>query len=272
MVLLVGLVVESATTLSLLWNLVIPLVPASLLVAPQLWRNVCPLATLNMVSKPFSAISAGPLVRFNPSVSFHVKGRSREEVEALWDTLAAGGAVLMPLGEYPSSGQCVTPSAWTPSRSVAKRSDSPRPAGASRCAWPVAKPSKATSSSGPTARGRSSGACCIRPRAHPGRAAWSPCEERCTLNGFVVGYLGELRMAGRAHPTDQEINEPMSTFTPDQVPVISQLAQQFCVCDQWYSEVPGRAAGSIPASRSHEQAADRSAEGPLADPVASGRA
>jgi phospholipase C len=59
------------------------------------------------------------------------------------------------------------------------------------------------------------------------------------LNGFVAGYLGELRMAGRAHPTDQEINEPMSSFTPDQVPVISALAQQFCVCDQWYSEVPG---------------------------------
>ena len=59
------------------------------------------------------------------------------------------------------------------------------------------------------------------------------------LNGFVAGYLGELRLAGRSQPTDQEINEPMSSFTPDQVPVISALAQQFCVCDQWYSEVPG---------------------------------
>jgi phospholipase C len=59
------------------------------------------------------------------------------------------------------------------------------------------------------------------------------------LNGFVQNYLGELRAAGRSKPTTQEINEPMSTFTPAQVPVISQLAQEFCVCDQWFSEVPG---------------------------------
>lgn len=35
-------------TLAWLWNVVIPLVPASLLVSPLLWRNLCPLATLNM--------------------------------------------------------------------------------------------------------------------------------------------------------------------------------------------------------------------------------
>lgn len=32
------------------WNVVVPLVPASLLVNPLIWRNVCPFATLNMVS------------------------------------------------------------------------------------------------------------------------------------------------------------------------------------------------------------------------------
>ncbi len=35
------------TTLNLLWNNVIPLLPAVFLVNPMIWRNVCPLATLN---------------------------------------------------------------------------------------------------------------------------------------------------------------------------------------------------------------------------------
>ena len=59
------------------------------------------------------------------------------------------------------------------------------------------------------------------------------------LNGFVESYLGELRAAGRSQPSDPEIEEPMSSFAPVQLPVISRLAQEFCVCDQWYSEVPG---------------------------------
>lgn len=53
--LLVGLVRWPRPSLNLLWGLVIPLVPASLLVAPQLWRNVCPLATLNMASNGWLA-------------------------------------------------------------------------------------------------------------------------------------------------------------------------------------------------------------------------
>ena len=45
--LLVGLVSRSALTLHVLWDMVIPLLPAVFLVNPMLWRNVCPLATLN---------------------------------------------------------------------------------------------------------------------------------------------------------------------------------------------------------------------------------
>ena len=48
--LLGGLVMRPEGSLNILWNVLIPLVPASLLVAPMLWRNVCPLATLNLVS------------------------------------------------------------------------------------------------------------------------------------------------------------------------------------------------------------------------------
>lgn len=41
------LVVRPEQALFVLWQLVIPIVPAVFLVAPGLWRNVCPLAALN---------------------------------------------------------------------------------------------------------------------------------------------------------------------------------------------------------------------------------
>ena len=45
-----GLFVIPDTTLVVLWSVIIPIVPASLLVTPRAWRNVCPLATLNMLT------------------------------------------------------------------------------------------------------------------------------------------------------------------------------------------------------------------------------
>ncbi len=45
--LLLAFVVAPDPSLHLLWNMVIPLLPAVFLVNPMLWRNVCPLATLN---------------------------------------------------------------------------------------------------------------------------------------------------------------------------------------------------------------------------------
>jgi phospholipase C len=59
------------------------------------------------------------------------------------------------------------------------------------------------------------------------------------LNGFIANYIRELSANGRSNPSDDEINEPMTNFTAAQMPVISTLATEFCVCDQWYSEVPG---------------------------------
>lgn len=49
-VLLGGLVIRPAVSLHILWDKVIPLLPAVFLVNPMLWRNVCPLATLNSVT------------------------------------------------------------------------------------------------------------------------------------------------------------------------------------------------------------------------------
>lgn len=46
-VLLVALVERPAPTLHVLWDMVIPLLPAVFFINPMLWRNVCPLGTLN---------------------------------------------------------------------------------------------------------------------------------------------------------------------------------------------------------------------------------
>lgn len=46
-ILILGLVRWPIPTLHLLWDMVIPVLPAVFLVNPMLWRNVCPLGTLN---------------------------------------------------------------------------------------------------------------------------------------------------------------------------------------------------------------------------------
>ncbi|MCB8943999.1 MAG: VOC family protein [Ardenticatenaceae bacterium] len=57
----------------------------------------------------FMAIGAGPLFKFNPSISFFVNfDPSREEnasqmLDAMWQKLSEGGKALMPLDKYPFS-------------------------------------------------------------------------------------------------------------------------------------------------------------------------
>lgn len=57
----------------------------------------------------FQAISAGPLFKFNPSISFMVNfdpsrmEDAREKLDALWTALSDGGTPLMPLDAYPFS-------------------------------------------------------------------------------------------------------------------------------------------------------------------------
>ena len=50
----------------------------------------------------FTVLNGGPIFKLNPSISF-VVSRSEEEIDALWDELAPGGSVLMPLQAYPFS-------------------------------------------------------------------------------------------------------------------------------------------------------------------------
>jgi predicted 3-demethylubiquinone-9 3-methyltransferase (glyoxalase superfamily) len=48
-------------------------------------------------------ISAGPLFKFTPAVSFLVSCKSIEEADTLWSKLSEGGTSLMPLDSYPFS-------------------------------------------------------------------------------------------------------------------------------------------------------------------------
>jgi len=63
----------------------------------------CDLVSFELSGQAFMAISAGPLYKFNPSVSFHVKCKARDEVDSIFERLSNGGKVLMPLGSYPFS-------------------------------------------------------------------------------------------------------------------------------------------------------------------------
>jgi len=55
------------------------------------------------------AISAGPLFKFNPSISFMVNfdpsriSDAKQRIDAVWDQLAEAGRILMPIGKYPFS-------------------------------------------------------------------------------------------------------------------------------------------------------------------------
>jgi predicted 3-demethylubiquinone-9 3-methyltransferase (glyoxalase superfamily) len=59
--------------------------------------------SFELFGQPFMAISAGPLFKFTPAVSFIVRCRTKREVDELWGRLSEGGTALMPLDSYPFS-------------------------------------------------------------------------------------------------------------------------------------------------------------------------
>jgi predicted 3-demethylubiquinone-9 3-methyltransferase (glyoxalase superfamily) len=59
--------------------------------------------SFQLAGQDFEAISAGPLFKFNPSISFSVAYKTKEEVEELYRKLSPEGKVLMELGSYPFS-------------------------------------------------------------------------------------------------------------------------------------------------------------------------
>jgi predicted 3-demethylubiquinone-9 3-methyltransferase (glyoxalase superfamily) len=61
------------------------------------------LLSIELSGYELALISAGPLFKFNPSISFLVACATKEEVDSLWKELSNGGTALMELGSYPFS-------------------------------------------------------------------------------------------------------------------------------------------------------------------------
>jgi len=61
------------------------------------------IVSIELLGQEFTLISAGPLFKFNPSISFLVACETKNEVDALWEKLSEEGKALMELGEYPFS-------------------------------------------------------------------------------------------------------------------------------------------------------------------------
>ena len=51
----------------------------------------------------FLGLNGGPYFKPNPSIPFHVKCKTKDEVDAIWGKLSESGKVLMPLDKYPFS-------------------------------------------------------------------------------------------------------------------------------------------------------------------------
>ena len=61
------------------------------------------IVTIELAGQEFTLLSAGPLFKFTPAISFLVACRTKEEVDTLWAQLSRGGTPLMELGTYPFS-------------------------------------------------------------------------------------------------------------------------------------------------------------------------
>jgi predicted 3-demethylubiquinone-9 3-methyltransferase (glyoxalase superfamily) len=58
---------------------------------------------LEIAGQRFTALNGGPHFTINPTISFFVYVETAREAESLFERLASGGDVLMPLSEYPWS-------------------------------------------------------------------------------------------------------------------------------------------------------------------------
>lgn len=69
----------------------------------------CDIVSFKVMGHNFMAISAGPLFKLNPSISFMINfdpshmENAREQMDEIWAKLTDGGKVLMPLDAYPFS-------------------------------------------------------------------------------------------------------------------------------------------------------------------------
>jgi phospholipase C len=61
-----------------------------------------------------------------------------------------------------------------------------------------------------------------------------------TMDGFVADYISFCTVELCRQPTYDEYAQIMTGYTPEQVPVISEIARGFGVFDHWFSEVPSQ--------------------------------
>jgi phospholipase C len=60
----------------------------------------------------------------------------------------------------------------------------------------------------------------------------TPVTQDPSMGGFVQSYEGKTN-------NPQDAHRIMKCFSPDRLPTLVSLAQQFAVCDRWFSSVPG---------------------------------
>lgn len=87
--------------------------PAAKVVSTTVLHNTpsgdCDVVTFNIAGHDFMAISAGPVFKLNPAISFIINfdpsqnAQAAEHLNELWNKLIGGGTALMPLQEYPFS-------------------------------------------------------------------------------------------------------------------------------------------------------------------------
>lgn len=69
----------------------------------------CDLVSFDILGYSFMAISAGPLFKFTPAISFMVNfdpskdKNAKEQLDTIWEKLINGGKALMPIDKYPFS-------------------------------------------------------------------------------------------------------------------------------------------------------------------------
>ena len=72
----------------------------------------------------------------------------------------------------------------------------------------------------------------------------SPCPDPAPMNGFVKDYIETLEEESKGEG-EQEIDtveagkDLMGCYDPSSTPVLRTLAEEFVLCDRWFSSVPG---------------------------------
>jgi predicted 3-demethylubiquinone-9 3-methyltransferase (glyoxalase superfamily) len=61
----------------------------------------CDIVSFTLAGQDFVLISAGPVFKFNPSISFFTIFDGEAEIDAVWHKLVVGGKVLMPYKAWP---------------------------------------------------------------------------------------------------------------------------------------------------------------------------